>query len=227
MEINEAIRNRRSIRRYKPDPVPRKVFNEIIETCQWAGSAMNTQPCELAIIGGELMKKLKAQLLEKVQNNAPEELEFPGMPQGGLPDIYTQRINEYRTTSDKYHFPEGTENVEEKRKAHMAIAAQAHNAPNMVVVYTDKKLINWNWGLVSAGLMAQSFCLAALDHGLGTCILGRAVAWPNLIRDLCGIPQTKAIWFAIAVGYPDPEARINGFPRSRAPKEEWVHYFDV
>jgi nitroreductase len=227
MDINEAIRNRRSIRRYKPDAVPEKIFQEIIDTCQWAGSAMNTQPCELVIIGGEKMKKFKSQLLEKVQSGAPEGLEFPGMPEGGLPEIYTQRINEYRTTSDKYHFPEGTEDVEAKRKTHMEIASQAHNAPNMVVIYTDKRLMNWHWGLVSAGLLAQSFCLAAVDHGLGTCILGRAVAWPDLIRETCDIPKTKAIWFAIAVGYPDLDARINNFLRTRAPREEWVRYIDV
>jgi nitroreductase len=36
MEIIEAIRTRRSIRSYKPDPVPRKVFEELLDACRWA-----------------------------------------------------------------------------------------------------------------------------------------------------------------------------------------------
>ncbi len=44
MEITEAVRTRRSIRAYKPEPVPREVLEEIVKTCQWAGSFLNMQP---------------------------------------------------------------------------------------------------------------------------------------------------------------------------------------
>ena len=43
MEISEAIKGRRSVRRFKPEPVPREVIENILELAQWAPSAMNQQ----------------------------------------------------------------------------------------------------------------------------------------------------------------------------------------
>lgn len=42
MRIEEAILGRRSIRAYRPDPVPSAVLREIVEAAQWAPSAANT-----------------------------------------------------------------------------------------------------------------------------------------------------------------------------------------
>jgi nitroreductase len=225
MDVNEAIVKRRSIRRYKPDPVPQKVLQEIIETGKWAANAMNTQPWEFAVLGGEKMKQFKAGLLDRIKANAPDESEIQGMPAGGIPEPYNSRAAEYRTTSDKYHFPDGTEDVDQKRKEHMARAGQAHDAPNIILIYTDRKLANWGSGMISFGALTQAICLAALKHNLGTCILGRAVAWPNMIRELLDIPQSKVFICGIAIGYPDSEARINNFPRTRMQQSEFVHWY--
>ena len=59
MEIIEAIRARKSIRDFKPDPVPREVLREILEVATKAPSAMNTQPWEFAVIAGDAIKKIK------------------------------------------------------------------------------------------------------------------------------------------------------------------------
>jgi len=225
MDINEAILKRRSIRRYKPDPVPQKVLEEIIDTAKWAASGMNTQPWEFAVLGGEKMKQYKAGLLEKMKANAPDESDLPGMPAGGIPEPYNSRAAEYRATSDKYHFPDGTEDVEQKRKEHMTRAGQAHDAPDIILIYTDRKLVSWASAMIGFGAIAQCICLAALKYDLGTCILGRAVAWPNMIRELLGIPQSKAIVCGIAIGYPDKEARINNFPRTRMDQKEFVTWY--
>ncbi len=44
MELTRAIKERRSIRRYKNDPVPHQVIQEILENAVWAPSAQNLQP---------------------------------------------------------------------------------------------------------------------------------------------------------------------------------------
>jgi nitroreductase len=222
LDINEAILTRRSIRRYKADPVPEQVLKEIIEIAKWAGSGMNTQPWELAVLGGEKMEQYKAGLLEKIKANAPAEPDIPSMPQEGIPEPYNSRAAEYRTSSDKYHFPDGTEDIDRKRHEHMTKAGQAHDAPNIIILYTDRKMVSGGSTLISFGTIAQTICLAALKHNLGTCILGRAVAWPKMIRELCNIPDSKAMVCGIAIGYPDFEARINNFPRSRMQQKEFV-----
>ena len=43
LELVEAIRGRRSIRKFKDRPVPRELIEEIIEAGTWAPSAKNGQ----------------------------------------------------------------------------------------------------------------------------------------------------------------------------------------
>lgn len=222
MEIIEAIRNRRSIRRYKSEPVPRKVLEEIIEASQWAGSFLNMQPWEFAVLGGEVMKEWKKRLIEKFEANTPEEREYPiGMP---FPEPYSQRAEEFRANIDNLMFPPGTENLEEKQHAYAISGVQVRDAPNAIVIYTDKSFLNSPLQLLGIGIIAQTVCLASLAYGLGTCVTGRAVETPNILRELLGIPHSKIIMCAIAIGYPDPGAKINRLVRTRIPPESWVHW---
>ena len=219
MKINEAISTRRSIRMFKSDPIPKKVLEDIIETSQWAGSAMNTQPWEFAIVGGDKMEELRDKIGDA---DGPMELEFSnGSP---LPNDFSKRSAEYMESSKRYQFPPGAENVEEKMKDLMKIRSRFSKAPNVIIVYSDKQLINWPWGFFSMGIISQNVCLAALEHGLGTCILGMPAARPNIIRDVCGISSEKVIICVIAIGYPDFDAKINNIPRTRIPLKEWVHW---
>ena len=44
MELMEAIRTRRSVRRYQDREVPRELLEELMEAACWAPSADNLQP---------------------------------------------------------------------------------------------------------------------------------------------------------------------------------------
>ena len=48
--VMENIKTRRSIRQFKPDPVPEEALQWIIEAARWAPSAHNFQPTEYIII---------------------------------------------------------------------------------------------------------------------------------------------------------------------------------
>lgn len=50
MEVIEIIKRRRSIRRYKPDPVPDSDIMTILEAARWAPSAGNLQPWEFVVV---------------------------------------------------------------------------------------------------------------------------------------------------------------------------------
>jgi nitroreductase len=223
MDVIEAIHKRRSIRGYKTNPVPKKVLEEILETCQWAGSPGNMEPWEFAIIGGDTMEELKTRLFEKFEAKAPSELEFPSPLK--IPDLYDKRRTVYyRDNFDCYVYPPGTENVEEKKRSHFQKGARLFNAPNAIIIYTDKAMLDIPWMIMSIGIVSQTLCLAAMAHGLGTCIMGRPVDWPNMLRELLHVPESKVFVCGIAIGYPDLESRANNVPRIRIPLEEWVHW---
>lgn len=50
MELYEAIRNRRSIRKFKPDAVPAEVLERLLEAAQWAPSWAHTQCCDVVVV---------------------------------------------------------------------------------------------------------------------------------------------------------------------------------
>ena len=52
MELIQAIRERRTIRKFKPDPVPPSLLESLIEGAMWAPSAMNTQPWKFIVLTG-------------------------------------------------------------------------------------------------------------------------------------------------------------------------------
>ena len=51
MNVIEAIKTRKSIRGYRPDPVPREVLRDILEVAGRSPSAMNSQPWEFVVLG--------------------------------------------------------------------------------------------------------------------------------------------------------------------------------
>ena len=52
LDVSEAIRGRRSVRRYKPDPVPRELVERCLEAAAWAPSAMNGQQWRFTVLTG-------------------------------------------------------------------------------------------------------------------------------------------------------------------------------
>ena len=49
-QLLELAKLRRSIRRFKPDPVPEEDIEKIIEVARWAMSGANAQPWEFVVV---------------------------------------------------------------------------------------------------------------------------------------------------------------------------------
>ena len=56
MDLMEAIKTRRSIRKYKPVPVPEGLLKEVLNASRFAPSADNTQPWRFIVVRDEQMK---------------------------------------------------------------------------------------------------------------------------------------------------------------------------
>ncbi len=53
MELWQAITERKSIRVFKPDPVPRELIEKVLEAGMLAPSSANMQPWEFVVCGEE------------------------------------------------------------------------------------------------------------------------------------------------------------------------------
>lgn len=58
MDVIAAIKNRRSVRRYKPEPVAPELVKQVLEAGNWAPSGMNRQQWEFLVVGGEAKKQM-------------------------------------------------------------------------------------------------------------------------------------------------------------------------
>ena len=63
MELMEAIKGRRSIRKYKADPVPDDTLQKLFEGVRWAPSWANTQCWEVIVVRDP---KIKSEILRTV-----------------------------------------------------------------------------------------------------------------------------------------------------------------
>ena len=50
MEVYECIRSRRTVRRFKPEPVPDSVVNRVLQAARWVPSSRNQQPWHLIVV---------------------------------------------------------------------------------------------------------------------------------------------------------------------------------
>lgn len=57
MDFTKVVEKRRSIRRYKPDPVPDDLIEKILESARIAPSAGNRQPCHFIVVKDAERKK--------------------------------------------------------------------------------------------------------------------------------------------------------------------------
>ncbi|MDI9619400.1 MAG: nitroreductase family protein [Candidatus Nezhaarchaeota archaeon] len=57
MDVLEAIKSRRSIRKFRKESLPPKTVREILEAGRWAPSARNSQPWRFIVIRDEELKR--------------------------------------------------------------------------------------------------------------------------------------------------------------------------
>ncbi len=216
MELVDGIRNRRSIRSFKSDPVPREILEEVLDISRWAPSGGNVQPWHIVMLGGEVLDKVKVRLDEAGRagwNGTTFTGTHPDFPRkGGYPEALTPRADSLRKQMDTSVFSKEGGNISERRGEFWLKMLRFFEAPNAIILCS----FDTNPTATSSiGIMSQTICLAAHALGLGTCIMGLPVGWPEIYRELLGLSEDKRIATSIAIGYPDLEAPVNNFPRPR------------
>jgi nitroreductase len=59
VELEEAIRTRRTHKAYGPEPVPRELIDELLELARWAPNHNLTNPWRFRVVGPEALERLK------------------------------------------------------------------------------------------------------------------------------------------------------------------------
>lgn len=220
MNVKTAIRERRSIRKFRPEKVPQNIIREILEEARWAPSWGNTQAWEFFVVTGDKLEKFRkancAEMLagEAISPEIPMPEEWPANLNKRYTDIVRRLLNALTIAR---------EDKEARNELYEKIFS-LFDAPCLIIACFDKSLCT-PYAMLDIGIAIQTICLLAHEKGLGTCIMAAAVMYPRLLRKLFPIPDNKTIAMGIALGYPDPESPANTFERVRADLDElatWV-----
>jgi nitroreductase len=196
----------------------------LLDVSRWAPSGGNVQPWYFEVLAGEALAKTKARLVEKATTWDGHDYTDtrPDLPRTGpYSKLLMPRRLALKALQDPIYYPPGTEDLEAKQLEHRKHMLSFFDAPGVIVICSHDRGPN---SIVSIGAITQTICLVALTYGLGTCIMGIPVLWPEIFRELLDIPEDRAIATSVAIGYPDPAAAINAFPRPREPLENLVEW---
>ncbi|MFC2041416.1 nitroreductase [Chloroflexota bacterium] len=216
MDIHEAINQRKSIRAFKPDPVPPEVLREILELSLRAPSWGNTQPWEFAIAGGRELEEIKRGFIEKAEAEPAPDIARPQ----GFPEPYGARR---RTLAAQLLGIKGIRREDREGRNWWQLQQLKHfGAPSVVYILIERSLyfqadgLNV-WPIFDCGLISENIMLLATNYGLGTIPQAQAVVYPDVLRRVLGIPDSRLIVLGIAIGYPSWDDPINQVCSEREP----------
>ncbi|MHC1578735.1 MAG: nitroreductase [Dehalococcoidia bacterium] len=216
MEVVEAIQQRKSIRSFKSSPVPKEILNEIMGLALRAPSWENTQPWEFAIVTGEKLEQIRQAFVGKAGEETNPDVPGPR----GFPEPYDTRR---RVLGRKIFELKGIKREDkEKRRWWFLQGLRLFGAPCVIYIYIDRSFYQQGDGLnvfpiFDCGLVAGHIMLLATRYGLGTVAEIQAVLYPDVLRKVLNIPDSKLIVLGIAVGYPDWDDAVNQLHSEREP----------
>jgi nitroreductase len=181
MELEEAIKERRSIRKYKDEEVPRKDIERIIELATWAPSGGNRQSWRFIVIEDRDKSKEMADLIREGIDNIKDE--YP----------------EYRDRLERaipyYTFFE---------EAPVTIAIVATEYPSISARLSDAKSEGGIplGGLSSVAGAIQNLLLSAHSMGYGTCWMTGPLIVKDALEKYLGVADNEDLVAITPLGVP-------------------------
>jgi nitroreductase len=218
--LETLLRERYSVRAFKPDPVPREIVERVLTAAQRTASWCNSQPWQVVIASGEAKEKFRRAIYAEAASGAPQDgdFEFPREYQG----VYLERRREsgfqlYNTLGI----------ARGDKSAYAKQALQNYNffgAPHVAVIHTDEAL--GIYGAIDCGAYVNNFMLAAQALGLGSIAQAALARHSGLIRRHFALADDRRVVCGISFGYADHADRVNSYRTSRASLAETVRFME-
>lgn len=204
--------SRRSIRNYKPDPVPEELVEMLLAAATHAGTSSNGQTEGFVVIKDRaLLKTLELLVVDVLWRSGFKHIGGNGILARLLERKYgPELVRQYRP----YHgiFKHRRENGEIE-------GSVFRNAPLAIIAYGLK---GNTLAATNCALALRNIELLALTMGLGTCWIGflvGAAARSREVGNCIGLTADQRIWGALMVGYPKEQYHCK-LPR----KSRQVHW---
>ena len=220
MEFRDVALSRRSIRGYKPDPVPRALIDEILEVAKAAPSSMNTQPWHVHVLTGAPLDEVRRRNMEEMETGVPPKRDI--VTHGPYEGDHRER---QVAIAKKLFAVMGIERHDkEMRQDWVRRGFRQFDAPVSMVLTYDRVLDPGAVCHFDLGALSYGIVLAAWDRGLGAVVNGQGISRSDIVREVARIPDDEVIMTAIAMGWPDDDFAANAVRSEREPNANFVNY---
>ena len=179
-EFLKCMRSRRSIRRYRPDPVPSLLLEEVLRAAIWAPSAHNRQPWRFAVIRERADKE---RLATAMGGRLRADLEADGVPEAVIE----------KDVGRSY----------ERITGAPALVLVCLTMADMDSYPDEKRQRNeWIMASQSTAMAGQNLLLAAHALGLAACWMCAPLFCPETVKGTLGLPKAWQPQGLITLGYP-------------------------
>ena len=208
--LEAAWTERRSMRGFRPKPIPRAELAQLFGAAQRAPSWCNIQPWRVALteppVTGELADAMQAAARSALPH---AELPFPL----DYPSPYKERrvacgVALYKAMGIARDDKAGRYDAWLRNYAFFG-------APHVAIVACDRRI--GPYAYLDVGVWLGYVLTAAATLGIDTCPMASVAAYPELLRERLPIAQTDIILFGLALGRADETAAANRCRTDREP----------
>lgn len=220
--VEHAIRSRRAVRAFLPDPVEPDLVRRLIDLAAQAPSGTNMQPWKLRVIGPQSRASLEAALLAALETG-----ERPGVEEYRY---YPERFREpylsrrRKVGWDLYGLLGVAKGDSEGMKRQTAANLRFFDAPVALMLTIDRDLEIGSW--LDLGMFIQNLLIAAQGHGLDSCPQAIFAQFHPIVRRELAIPEDEVVVCGIAIGKADADAPANRLVPEREPVESFTSWLD-
>jgi nitroreductase len=219
ISLEDALRGRRSLRRFLPTPIPVDAVREILDLAARAPSGTNVQPWKVHALAGAEKEALSRAICEKYLASGPEEMGFDYYPEQWVEPWISRRR---KVGADLYALLGIVKGDREKMTRQWMRNYTFFDAP-VGLIFTIDRIFGLGM-LLDYGMFLENLMLAARLHGLDTCPQLAFANFQETIRRALGLPESDLIVCGMALGHADPEAPENRLRTERAPAETFTDF---
>lgn len=214
MDLDQAIRIRRSVRGFLPREIPEPVLREVFDLAQWAPSNCNVQPWIPHLVSGASLHALGQKMVAAALAGQAPDPDF--RTDRGFQGIYRER--QYDAARQLYGAMGVARDDRPGRDAAYRRNLEFFGAPHAVFLFMPRDFDIRE--AVDLGIYSQTLMLAMTTRGIGSCAQGALSLYPGIIRDHLGLDDSHRLLLGISFGYEDPSVPANAARVGRAPLSE-------
>jgi nitroreductase len=215
-----VVVGRRSIRGYKPDPVPRALIEEILAVAMRAPSSMNTQPWHFHVITGEPLARIRQGNTERTLAGEPDSREF----RKGSAFAGVHRDRQVGVAKQLFAAMEIARDDPAARQDWVLRGFRQFDAPVCVIIAYDRELEGSDDTPFDCGAVTTALVNAAWSRGLGCVINSQGIMQSPVVREYAAIPDDQVIMKAVALGWPDESFPANAVVSERKSVDEAARF---